>query len=49
MFSTSANSASASGEVMEAKMDGFLIPALMIAIAIGAAIYIKHSGRNADS
>ncbi len=30
-------------------MNGFLIPAVMIAIAVGSAIYIARTGRNVNS
>jgi hypothetical protein len=39
----------ASDEAMEAKMNGFLIPAVMLVMVAGAAIYIARTGRNVNS
>jgi hypothetical protein len=39
----------ASGEAMEANMNGFLIPAVMLFMVVGAAIYIARTGRNVNS
>jgi hypothetical protein len=39
----------ASTEAMEAKMNGFLIPAVMIVMVVGTAIYIARTGRNVNS
>jgi hypothetical protein len=39
----------ASTEAMEANMNGFLIPTVMLVMVIGAAIYIARTGRNVNS
>jgi hypothetical protein len=49
MFPRIAINGPASIEAMEAKMNGFLIPAVMLAIVIGAAVYIARTGRSVNS
>jgi hypothetical protein len=34
---------------MESLMNGFLIPAVMLVMVVGAAIYIARTGRNVNS
>jgi hypothetical protein len=34
---------------MEAKMYGYLIPAVMLLMVLGAAVYIVRTGRNVNS
>jgi hypothetical protein len=49
MFSAIPINIAASGEAMEAKMNGFLIPAVMLIMVVGAALYIARTGRNVNS
>jgi hypothetical protein len=49
MFLTSSIVDPASGEAMEVKMNGFLIPAVMLVMVVGATMYIVRTGRNVNS
>jgi hypothetical protein len=49
MFSTRPIDIPASGEAMETKMGGFLIPVVMLVMVVGAAVYMVRTGRNVNS
>ncbi len=49
MFSGNFIIVPASGEAVEAKMNGFLIPVVMLIMVVGAGFYIARTGRNMNS
>jgi hypothetical protein len=49
MFSIGPIDVPASGEAMETKMNGFLIPVVMLVMVVGAAVYMVRTGRNVNS